>query len=81
MSICYRKRLAQIKKKAQEAAVAVSSRESRAHPLRKVRGEGWATRQFAHFRRTPPTSSCMSTPLLLSIQAAMKVSPAQVLPV
>ena len=28
-----------------EAAVAFSNRESRAHPLRKVRGEGWATRR------------------------------------
>jgi hypothetical protein len=26
----------------------------------------------AHFRRTPPITSCMSTPLLLSIEAAMK---------
>jgi hypothetical protein len=32
-------------------------------------------------RRTPPTTSCMSTPLLLSIHAAMKSPPAQVLPV
>jgi hypothetical protein len=34
----------EIKKKADEGTVAVSNRESRAHPLRKVRGEGWATR-------------------------------------
>ena len=36
----------------------------------------------SHFSRTPPTSSCISTPLLLSIQAAMKtLPPFQVLPV
>jgi len=35
----------------------------------------------AHFRRMPPITSCMSMPLLLSIQAAMKSGPAQVLPV
>ena len=35
-----------------------------------------------HFSRMPPTTSCMSTPLLLSIQAAMKLfGPSQVLPV
>ena len=38
-------------------------------------------RRVAHFRRMPPITSCMSTPLLLSIQAAMKLPPAQVLPV
>jgi len=38
----------------------------------------WLTSQC---RRMPPITSCMSTPLLLSIQAAMKSSPAQVLPV
>jgi len=39
------------------------------------------TLRAVHFRRMPPTTSCMSTPLLLSIQAAMKSGPAQVLPV
>jgi hypothetical protein len=34
-----------------------------------------------HLSRMPPITSCMSTPLLLSIQAAMNLLPAQVLPV
>ena len=35
----------------------------------------------AHFRRTPPPTSSMYSPLLVSIQAAMNSLPAQVLPV
>jgi hypothetical protein len=46
-----------------------------------ARKNGPPLRESRHLRRTPPISSCMSTPLLLSIHAAMKVSPAQVLPV
>jgi len=35
----------------------------------------------AHFSRMPPITACISTPLLLSIHAAMNSCPAQVLPV
>ncbi len=45
---------------------------------------GWEAIRYykiVHFNRTPPTTSCMSKPLLLSIQAAMKVFPTQALPV
>jgi hypothetical protein len=47
--------IGQIKEKAEDAEIAVSNRESRARPLRKVRGEGWATRHPRIYFTAPRT--------------------------